>query len=198
MAEAKTVWFSFYLGCHRSAVSPSALNVSPLTQLPRCGIHTPASVSPPSEGRSRPTNTSVFPPSSFILPSFAWFYVFFPLVRYSCTLSAGVLHALLCLKVYSWYICGKRCTPHPPAPLPSCSSLAYFLISNKPILTTQHLYFSLLTILTSYFTMYFTTFIQQSTTGLRDINQTRIRSESFINQKRRGKIVIVYLLLFYW
>ena len=123
---------------------------------------------------------------------------FFPLVRYSCTLSAGVLHALLCLKVYSWYIRGKRCTPHPPAPLPSCSSLAYFLISNKPILTTQHLYFSLLTILTSYFTVYFTTFIQQSTTGLRDINQTRIRSERFINQKRRGKIVIVYLLLFYW
>ena len=25
----------------------------------------------------------------------------FPLVRYSCLLSAGVLHALLCLKVYS-------------------------------------------------------------------------------------------------
>ena len=32
MAEAKTVWFSFHFGCHRSAVSLSALNVSPLTQ----------------------------------------------------------------------------------------------------------------------------------------------------------------------
>ena len=32
MAAARTVWFSFYLGCHRSAVSLSALNVSPLTQ----------------------------------------------------------------------------------------------------------------------------------------------------------------------
>ena len=32
MAEARTVWFSFHLGCHRSAVSLSALNVSPLTQ----------------------------------------------------------------------------------------------------------------------------------------------------------------------
>ena len=30
----------------------------------------------------------------------------FPLVRSSCLLSAGVLHALLCLKVYSWCICG--------------------------------------------------------------------------------------------
>ena len=28
----------------------------------------------------------------------------FPLVRYSCPLSASVLHALLCLKVYSWSI----------------------------------------------------------------------------------------------
>ena len=28
----------------------------------------------------------------------------FPLVRYSCVLSAGILRALLCLKVYSWYI----------------------------------------------------------------------------------------------
>ena len=32
MAAARTVWFSFHLGCHRSAVSLSALNVSPLTQ----------------------------------------------------------------------------------------------------------------------------------------------------------------------
>ena len=41
----------------------------------------------------------------------------FPLVRYSCLLSAGVLHALLCLKVYSRCICGERCTPRPPTPL---------------------------------------------------------------------------------
>ena len=31
------------------------------------------------EGRCSPTNTPVFPPSSFILPSFVWwFYIFFP------------------------------------------------------------------------------------------------------------------------
>ena len=29
------------------------------------------------EGRSSPTNTPVFPPSSFILLSFAWFYILF-------------------------------------------------------------------------------------------------------------------------
>ena len=44
-----------------------------------------------------------------------------PLVRYSCPLSAGILHALLCLKVYSWCICGERCTPRPSTPPPSCS-----------------------------------------------------------------------------
>ena len=49
----------------------------------------------------------------------------FPLVRYSCPLSAGVLHALLCLKVYSWCICGERCTPCPPTPLPSKKFLKY-------------------------------------------------------------------------
>ena len=46
---------------------------------------------------------------------------YFPLVKYSCLLSAVGLHSLLCLKVYSWHICGDRCTPHPPTPLPSCS-----------------------------------------------------------------------------
>ena len=45
----------------------------------------------------------------------------FPLVRYSYLLSAGVLHALLCVKVYSWCIHGEGCTPCPPPPPPSCS-----------------------------------------------------------------------------
>ena len=48
-----------------------------LRQLPWCGDWTPASGALPAEGRSMPTNTPVFPPSSFVLPSLAWFYVFF-------------------------------------------------------------------------------------------------------------------------
>ena len=44
----------------------------------------------------------------------------FPLVKYSCLFLTGVLHALLCLKAYSWCICGERCAPYPPTPLPSC------------------------------------------------------------------------------
>ena len=54
----------------------------------------------------------------------------FPLARYSCLLSAGVLHTLLCLKVYSWCICGERCTPRPPTPPPSCSLSSLFFILN--------------------------------------------------------------------
>ena len=45
----------------------------------------------------------------------------FPLVRYSCLLSAGVLLALLCLTMYSWCISGEGCTPRLPTPPPSCS-----------------------------------------------------------------------------
>ena len=47
-----------------------------LRQLPQCGDSTPASVPPPTEGSSIPTNTPDVPTSSFILPSFAWFYIF--------------------------------------------------------------------------------------------------------------------------
>ena len=49
----------------------------------------------------------------------------FLLVRYSCLLLAGVLHALLCLKEYSWCICEERCTACPPIP-PSCSPADFF------------------------------------------------------------------------
>ena len=45
----------------------------------------------------------------------------FPLARDSCPFSAGVLQALLCLKVYSWCIHGERCTPCPPTAPPSYS-----------------------------------------------------------------------------
>ena len=76
MGASRTVWFSSHLGCHRSAVS--ALNASPLTQtIAPCGDWTAASVPPPAQGRSGPTNTPVFPPSCFLLLSFAWFCIFF-------------------------------------------------------------------------------------------------------------------------
>ena len=78
MAVARTVWFSFHLGTHISAVSLSPLNVSPLTQIiAPLRESDPCFSSPPTKGRSSPTDTSVLPPSFFVLPSFAWFYIFF-------------------------------------------------------------------------------------------------------------------------
>ena len=52
-----------------------------LRQLPNCGDPMPASVPPPTKGRSSPTNSPGFPPSSFILLSFVWFCMFFSTVH---------------------------------------------------------------------------------------------------------------------
>ena len=64
---------------------------------PHVGIWIPASVPPPAKGRSSPTNTPVLPHTSFVLQVLCQVL----LVRYSCLLSTGVLHALMCLKLYS-------------------------------------------------------------------------------------------------
>ena len=129
MAAARTVWFSSQSGCHRSAVSLSALNVSPLTQTIAAMWGSDAcSSSPTCWVQIQSYQHSHFPPSSFILLSFAWVYTSPSLVRYSCLLSAGVLHALLCLKVYFWCIHGERCTPLPPISLPTCSPPNFLLI----------------------------------------------------------------------
>ena len=77
MAIARTVWFSFHLGCHRSAVSLSALNVSPLTQTVALIWGSDPLLQFPHPPKTGPVLlTLLFPPSSFILPSFAWFYTF--------------------------------------------------------------------------------------------------------------------------
>ena len=69
-------------------------------QLPWCGDRTPAVVPLPTEGRSSPSNTPVSPPSSFILPSFVWFYIFF-------SMSGTPLHSQM---VFCRNVCVWRCT----------------------------------------------------------------------------------------
>ena len=60
----------------------------------------------------------------------------FPLVRYSCQLSAGVLHVLLCLNVYPWCIC--RCTPCPPiCHLVPSSHVQLFIVSSINLLNLK-------------------------------------------------------------
>ena len=87
----------------QTAVSLSALNVSPLTQTiaPLWGSD-PASVSPLAEGRVSPTNTPVFPPSSFVLPSFA--VVLYILFLWSGT--PGCSQLMFCMPFCVW-----RCVP---------------------------------------------------------------------------------------
>ena len=133
MAVARTAWFSFYLGCHRSAVSLSALNVSPLTQFPQYGDGTPAWVPLSVKGRSSPTNTPIYHPTSFVLLSFLWVYIFFSagqvLVSTLSWCSAGTSVS----KVYSWCINGERCTLRPLTPLPSFSQTIFltFILTNS-------------------------------------------------------------------
>ena len=99
MAVARTVCFSYHLGCHRSPVSLSALNVSPLTQ-------TIALMWGSDPGFSSPTCRGFFVFFLFfplVLSSYLGLHgskYSFTLVRYTCPLSAGV-HMYLCLKLYS-------------------------------------------------------------------------------------------------
>ena len=95
MTATRTVLFSFYLCCNRSSVSLSALNVSPLTQ----------TIAPLWDSDPRRAGAVLLMLLFFPLVPLSYrvlresIYSFFP-VRDSCPLSAGVLHALLCLKVY--------------------------------------------------------------------------------------------------
>ena len=61
----------------------------------------PCFSSPPAEGRSSPTNTPVYPPAPSSHRVLRGSLFSFLMVRSSCPLSAGVLLALLCLRVCS-------------------------------------------------------------------------------------------------
>ena len=84
--------FPFSLKCFSSdSDNCPDVGVGPLLQFPH----------PPRAGPVLPTNTPVSPllPSSYRVLCGSIYS--FPLVRYSCPLSAGVQHELLCLKVCS-------------------------------------------------------------------------------------------------
>ena len=75
MASARTVWFSLYLVCHRSAALVSALNVSPLTQTIAPMWGSEACFSSPTPGPV--LLTLLFLPLVPSLLSFTRFYTFF-------------------------------------------------------------------------------------------------------------------------
>ena len=109
-----------------------------LRQLPPCGDWNPASFTSLAEGMSSPPDTPVFPPTSFMLLNFVWFYICFSTGQVLLSALSWCMHALLCRKVYSWWIHGERCTPCSPTPLPSCPPLSH-LWSPKPLPCTNFL-----------------------------------------------------------
>ena len=103
MAAARTVWFSFHLSFHRSAVSLSALNVSPLTQTiaPMWGSDPCFSFpQPPREG---PVLLTLLFFPQFLCPT-KFCVVLYILFRCSGTLVCSQL--VFCLHFYIW-----RCVP---------------------------------------------------------------------------------------
>ena len=100
-----------------------------LRQLPRCGDQTPASVPLPTEGTSSPINTPVFPPSSFVLPSFAWVYIFFSAGQVLLSALSWCSACTSMSEGVSWCFHGERFTPHPPIPPPSCSPPYKFFLN---------------------------------------------------------------------
>ena len=101
-----------------------------LRQLPWCGDGSPASVPPPTEERSSPTNTLVFPPVQSSYRVLLGSVYSFPLVRYflrsqlvfcmcfcvwRCIPDVSVerevchIHELLCHLVLSWQPIFKKC-----------------------------------------------------------------------------------------
>ena len=100
MAAAGIVWL-FHLGCYRSAAAFSASNVSPLTQTTALMWGSDFCFSSPTRWRQVLLTLLFSPlvPSSYRVLCGSIYS--FPVVRYSCQLSAGVLQALLSLKVFS-------------------------------------------------------------------------------------------------
>ena len=73
MAAARTVFSFIPFRLPKSSCFTLSLKCFPSDSenCPQCGDQTPALVSPPTEGRSSPTDTPVSPPNSLVLPSFA-------------------------------------------------------------------------------------------------------------------------------
>ena len=97
------------------------------SQLSRCVDQTPASAPPPTEGRSSPSNTPVFSPSSFLLLSFAWVYIFFSvgqvlLSTLSCSACISVSEDVFL--IYLW----KEIYSTSRIPPPLCSILVNNLL----------------------------------------------------------------------
>ena len=123
-AAPRIVCVVLHFDCHRSAASLfNSLKCfsSVSNNCPHVGIW-PLLLFPHLWVQVQSCSLSSFSLPSFVLLSFTLIYLFLTCVQGLLPTLSVVLRDLLHLKVYSWCICGKRCTPHPPTPLPSCLS----------------------------------------------------------------------------
>ena len=97
------VWFSFHRDCHRSAAalcnSLKCFSTVP-NNCPNLGV-LPRPQYPNLWGHVQSCSLSSFSPTSFVLLSFAWIYVFLSSGQGLCPLSANVLRDLLCRRCIS-------------------------------------------------------------------------------------------------
>ena len=94
---------------------PQMLLLCP-NQLSQCQDLTPSQIPPHLQVQVRfPLTLLLFSPSFFHPTEFCMHL-----------LSSGALWELLYLRIYSWCICGERCTPLPPIPLSFCISHWHF------------------------------------------------------------------------
>ena len=88
---------------------------------------TPDSFPSPTEGRSSPTNTPVFPPVPLSYQVLHGSVSSFPLFKYSCLLSAGILHALLCEGIFLMYLWREMYSMSTYSPTILFSAISFFL-----------------------------------------------------------------------
>lgn len=98
-----SMWFSFHQDCHRSAAalcnSLKCFSTVP-NNCPNLGV-LPLPQYPNPWGHVQSCSLSSFSPTSFVLLSFAWIYVFLSSGQGLCPFSANVLRDLLCQRCIS-------------------------------------------------------------------------------------------------
>ena len=102
MAVARTIWFSFHLSCHRSALSLKRFSSDSSDSDNRPDVGIGPLLQFPHPLRASPVLLTLL--FFTLVPSSYWVLhgsIFsFLLVRYSCLLSAGVLYTFLCVWRY--------------------------------------------------------------------------------------------------
>ena len=132
-----------------------SLKCSPLTQTVAPLWGSDPLLQSPHPPRAGPVLLTLrFPPSSFVLPSFAWVCTLFPAGQVFLSLWAGVSYAP-CVWRCAPDVSVERGAPRPPPPPQSCSSSLLFLVTVVPSLLSLSLFFPAFNQSHSFYTFFF-------------------------------------------